>query len=64
LIVDAVEEVTNVAGEDIEPAPDFGGAISVEYILGMAKIKGVVKSLLDIDKVVSAEEIRPVSEAA
>jgi len=64
LIVDAVEEVTNVVEEDIEPAPDFGGSISVEYILGMAKIKGVVKSLLDIDKVVSADEIRPVSEAA
>jgi len=36
----------------------------VEYILGMAKIEGAVKSLVDIDKVVSAEEIRPVSEAA
>jgi purine-binding chemotaxis protein CheW len=64
LIVDAVEEVANVAAEDIEPAPDFGGSIQVEYIYGMAKIKGVVKSLLDIDKVISAEEIRPVSEAA
>lgn len=64
LIVDAVEEVANVGAEDIEPAPDFGFSIQVEYILGMAKIKNVVKSLLDIDKVISAEEIRPVAEAA
>jgi len=63
LIVDAVEEVANVAIEDIEPSPDFGGAVHVDYILGMAKIKGAVNSLLDIDKVIAAEEIRPVSES-
>jgi purine-binding chemotaxis protein CheW len=62
LIVDAVEEVANVVEDEIEPAPDFGASIQVEYILGMAKIKGVVKSLLDIEKVISAEEIRPVGE--
>lgn len=63
LIVDAVEEVANVVIEDIEPSPDFGGAVHVDYILGMAKIKGAVNSLLDIDKVIAAEEIRPVSES-
>jgi purine-binding chemotaxis protein CheW len=62
LIVDAVEEVANVAAEDIEPAPDFGGSIQIEYILGMAKVKGAVKSLLDIDKVIAADEIKPVAE--
>jgi purine-binding chemotaxis protein CheW len=64
LIVDAVEEVTNVVAEDIEPPPDFGGSIQVEYILGMAKIKGAVKSLLDIDKVIAADEISPVESVA
>ena len=62
LIVDAVEEVANVAAEDIEPSPDFGGAVHVDYILCMAKIKGAVCSLLDIDKVIAAEEIRPVAD--
>lgn len=57
LIVDAVEEVANVAAEDIEPPPDFGGTIGVEYLLGMAKIKGVVKSLLDIDCVIADDVI-------
>ena len=55
LIVDAVEEVANVSAEDIEPPPDFGGSVSVEYLLGMAKVKGAVKSLLDIEKVISDE---------
>jgi purine-binding chemotaxis protein CheW len=52
LIVDGVEEVINIAAAEIEETPDFGGAISAEYILGMAKIKGQVKALLDMDRIV------------
>ncbi len=54
LIVDAVEEVLNISPGDIEPTPDFGTALHTEYILGMAKVKGRVKSLLDIDRMVTA----------
>lgn len=54
LIVDAVEEVVNLSAADIEPTPDFGAALEADYILGMAKVKGSVKTLLDIDKVVTA----------
>jgi len=61
LIVDAVEEVANIAQVDIEPAPDFGGSISVQYILGMAKIKGAVKSLLDIDQIIAADTIERIT---
>ncbi len=53
LIVDGVEEVVNLTAADIEPTPDFGTALEADYILGMAKIKGTVKTLLDIDRVVS-----------
>lgn len=55
LIVDAVEEVINIASGDIEPTPDFGTKFSADYIVGMAKTKGSVKTLLDIDKIVIAE---------
>jgi purine-binding chemotaxis protein CheW len=55
LVVDGVEEVTNIAAADIEETPDFGTKLDTDSILGMAKIKGVVKTLLDIDKVVSSE---------
>ena len=54
LIVDAVEEVVNLAAADIEPPPDFGAALEADYILGMAKVKGTVKTLLDLDRVVTA----------
>jgi len=59
LIVDGVEEVTNIAGADIEETPDFGTQVSTDCILGMAKIKGVVKSLLDIDRVMAGDAQKP-----
>jgi purine-binding chemotaxis protein CheW len=55
LIVDGVEEVINIAAGDIEQTPQFGGQIAADYILGMAKIKGVVKALLDIDRVLAVD---------
>lgn len=57
LIVDGVEEVAFIAAADIEETPDFGASLDTHYILGMAKVKNVVKALLDIDKVVSAGTI-------
>ncbi len=55
LIVDGVEEVINIGGGEIEETPNFGSTLSTECILGMAKIKGKVKTLLDIDRVMGAE---------
>ena len=63
LIVDAVEEVANISQADIDPTPDFGGTASVQYILGMAKIKGTVKSLLDIDQIIAADTIEHIIAA-
>jgi purine-binding chemotaxis protein CheW len=55
LVVDGVEEVVNIAAEDIEETPDFGANLSTECILGMAKIKDAVKTLLDIDEVLAGD---------
>ncbi|MDR3460570.1 MAG: chemotaxis protein CheW [Verrucomicrobiae bacterium] len=58
MVVDGVEEVANLAGTDIEEAPNFGGQIATDYIIGMAKIKGVIATLLDIDGVIGAETLK------
>jgi len=55
LVVDSVEEVVNILAGDTEETPDFGAAVDTSYLIGMAKIKGKVVSLLDIDRVVGAE---------
>ena len=53
LIVDGVEEVVQVTATDIEPPPEFGCEVDTSCLVGMAKLKGTVKTLLDIDRVVS-----------
>lgn len=55
LVVDAVEEVLNITEGEVEPSPDFGTQLSSECCLGIAKIKDSIKTLLDIEKVVSSE---------
>jgi purine-binding chemotaxis protein CheW len=57
IVVDGVSEVLNLTATEIEDTPDFGEDIAGRYLLGMAKVKGKVKILLDIDKVVSTQEI-------
>jgi purine-binding chemotaxis protein CheW len=63
LIVDSVEEVVNLSETDIEPTPEFGAKIDTSYLLGMAKVKGQVKTLLDIDRVVSPEAVQAIAQA-
>ena len=58
LVVDGVEEVLNIAAADIEETPEFGGQICAAYIIGIAKIKGQVKALLDIDGVIGAGTLK------
>ncbi|MCP3940872.1 MAG: purine-binding chemotaxis protein CheW [Desulfobacteraceae bacterium] len=57
IVVDAVSEVLNIKEEEIEETPTFGTKLDTDYILGMAKMEGRVKILLDIDKVLNADEI-------
>jgi purine-binding chemotaxis protein CheW len=64
IVVDAVSEVLNIKGDDIEKTPTFGTKLNTDYILGMAKMEGGVKILLDIDQVLSSDELSMLSEAA
>jgi purine-binding chemotaxis protein CheW len=58
LVVDGVEEVVNIAAADIEETPDFGAKVATDYLVGMAKIKGAVKALLDIDRVLAGDDLQ------
>jgi purine-binding chemotaxis protein CheW len=64
LIVDSVEEVVTLNANEIEPTPEFGTKINTEYLLGMAKVKGAVKTLLDIDRVVAPDTVQAMAQAA
>jgi purine-binding chemotaxis protein CheW len=57
VIVDKVSEVLDIAGNEIDEAPSFGTNVNSDYILGIGKSEGRVKLLLDIDKVLSMNEL-------
>lgn len=57
IVVDEVSEAVNIAAGEIEDTPDFGEGVNTSCILGLAKSKGKVKILLDIDKALAAQEL-------
>jgi len=63
LIVDTVEEVVTLNGKEIESTPEFGTRVDTTYLMGMAKVGGKVKTLLDIDRVVSPESLSAVLQS-
>ena len=57
MLVDAVNAVVEIAAGDIEPAPAFGTRIRPDFIAGIGKFNGKFVILLDIERVLSSEEI-------
>lgn len=57
IIVDTVQEVHDIPAADIEPPPELGASISTDFILGMGKVKDDVKILLNIEEVLTSEEL-------
>lgn len=63
IIVDEVSEVLDISADQIEGAPALGASVDTHFIMGMAKTETAVKILLDIDRVLSAEEVAALSRA-
>jgi len=64
LLVDAVNEVLDIAAGDIEPPPAFGARLRSDFIQGVGKVRGKFVLLLDVDRTLSIEEIAGFVEAA
>jgi purine-binding chemotaxis protein CheW len=57
MVVDGVAEVLTLSEDDIQDTPRFGPGISTPYLIGMAKMKGKVKILMDIDQVLNNDDL-------
>jgi purine-binding chemotaxis protein CheW len=55
VIVDHVSEVLSITADEIERTPDFGERVDTSYMQGVAKVRGTVKILLDLDRVLGAD---------
>ena len=57
LVVDAVSDVLNIAASDVRPAPDLGARCDTRFISGVVSIGEKLAVLLDIDKLLTDEEV-------
>lgn len=64
VVVDAVSEVLEIPATEIEPPPSFGARIRADFIKGMGKVNGKFVILLEVDKVLSVDEIASLSRLA
>ena len=64
IMVDAVSEVLEIPAAEIEPPPSFGARVRAEFIAGMGKVNGKFVIILDIQRVLSVEEMGNLAEAA
>jgi len=62
IVADAVSQVMDLAAEDIRTVPEFGTRIKVDYLLGMAQLGKKFALLLDVDKVLSTDELLNLTE--
>jgi purine-binding chemotaxis protein CheW len=57
VLVDAVNQVVDLPARDIEPPPGFGTKVRSEFIAGMGKLNGEFVIILDVDRVLSSEDL-------
>ena len=58
VVVDAVSEVYNINGTELQPPPEFGGVIKTEFLRGLASIEEKMIIVLDIDHLLNAKEMQ------
>ena len=64
LVVDSVQAVLEIAPRDIEPVPPFGVKLNTEFLGGVGKVDGKFVILLNVDRVVAAEDLAAAAAGA
>ena len=57
IVVDAVSEVLEIPPGDIEPPPEFGARIRIDFISGMGKVSGKFVVMLDVNRILALDEV-------
>ena len=63
VVVDMVNAVVEIPASEIEPPPSFGARVRADFISGMGKVGGRFVIILDVNRVLSVEELAMLGEA-
>ena len=64
VVVDSVQAVLEIAASDIAPPPSFGAKIRADFIEGIGKVNGKFVILLNVNNVLSMQEIGEMGQVA
>ena len=63
IVVDAVSEVYNIGPDDLQPPPDFGDVVALEFVQGLATVDEKMVIVLDVDHLLTSGELKLVEKA-
>jgi len=63
IVVDGVSDVLSLNAEEIKPAPDFSVTLSTDYLLGLGSVDERMIILVDIEKLLTSEEMELVEKS-
>ena len=64
IVVDAVSDVITLSSDQLRPVPDFSSTIASEHVLAIGAIEERMLILIDIDKLMTSEEMGLISQSA
>lgn len=64
IVVDGVSDVLSLTAEQVKPAPEFSATLSTEYLLGLGTLEERMLILMDIEKLLSSQEMALVEQAS
>ncbi|MFC4932090.1 chemotaxis protein CheW [Massilia sp. GCM10023247] len=64
MVVDSVSDVISLTADQIKPAPDMGGALNTDYLVGLGTVDERMIILVDIDRMMTSEEMGVIDSVA
>ncbi len=64
MVVDGVSDVLTLARGEIKPAPEFGAQLATEYITGLGTVEGRMLILMDIEKLMTSDDMALIERLA
>lgn len=64
MVVDSVSDVITLTPEQIKPAPEIGGAVDTNYLVGLGTVDERMLILVDIDRLMSSNEMGLIQQHA
>jgi purine-binding chemotaxis protein CheW len=63
MVVDSVSDVITLTADQVKPAPEMGSVLDTDYLIGLGTLNERMLILVDIDKLMSSEEMGLVAQA-